>query len=164
MLASLSCLASLLDKTFENHYSKFMPGLINILQTVKSETDAEQNLRASCYDCVGSILTAVKHKPEMCKADAITITEMIVSTMNSGTLTSSDPQNESMLTTLAMICVCLKDEFQPFLATIVPQIKKDMEKDIKFSVKEADELEGEDDDDKDLQSIAVKIKGMEGAK
>lgn len=39
ILASLSCLASLLDKNFEQHYSSFMPGLINILQTVKSETD-----------------------------------------------------------------------------------------------------------------------------
>lgn len=39
VLASLSCLAALLDNSFDQHYSKFMPGLINILQTVKSETD-----------------------------------------------------------------------------------------------------------------------------
>jgi hypothetical protein len=31
VLATLSCLASLMDKQFEQHYSKFMPGLINIL-------------------------------------------------------------------------------------------------------------------------------------
>ena len=42
VLATLSCLASLLDANFQEHYQKFMPGLINILQTVKSETDQEQ--------------------------------------------------------------------------------------------------------------------------
>lgn len=63
-----------------------------------------------------------------------------------------------------MICVCLKDEFQPFLATIVPRLKKDMEKDVKFKVREADDVEGADEDGDQLQSIAVKIKGMEGAK
>ena len=54
------------------------------------------------------------------------------------------------MTTLAMICVCLKDEFQQFLPTIVPQLKKDMEKDVKFSVAEADDgdddKEGDDED------------------
>jgi hypothetical protein len=32
-------MASLLDTNFEAHYGKFMPGLVNILQTAKSETD-----------------------------------------------------------------------------------------------------------------------------
>lgn len=74
VLASLSCLSTLLDTNFDQHYQKFMPGLLNILQTCKSETEQEQQLRASCFDCIGCILTSVKSKPELCKQDAIQIT------------------------------------------------------------------------------------------
>jgi hypothetical protein len=38
VLSTLSCLASVLDTNFEAHYNKFMPGLKNILGTVKWET------------------------------------------------------------------------------------------------------------------------------
>ena len=38
VLVTLSCVASVMDESFEVHYSKFMPGLINILRTVKWET------------------------------------------------------------------------------------------------------------------------------
>lgn len=35
VLASLACLASLLDTNFDQHYTKFMPGLLNILANSK---------------------------------------------------------------------------------------------------------------------------------
>lgn len=107
----------------------------------------------------------MKHKPELCKADAVTITQLIVALMNSGNLTAADPQNESMLECLSMICVCLKEEFYPFLSTLVPRLKQDMEKDVKFSVRDADDVAGGDDEgDDQVSKMAVKIKGMEGTK
>ena len=91
VLSALSCMASLLDTNFEAHYGKFMPGLVNILQTAKSETDQEQQLRASCFDCIGAILTSVKSKPEICKNDAIAISNMIVTQMQKDDMSPSDP-------------------------------------------------------------------------
>ena len=38
VLATLSCLASLLDNNFEPHYNVFMPGLKTILTTTKWDT------------------------------------------------------------------------------------------------------------------------------
>ena len=57
----------------EAYYNKFMPGLKNILQTVKWETSQEQELRANCIDCIGFIITSVKDQPDICKQDAIQI-------------------------------------------------------------------------------------------
>lgn len=61
--ACLSCMASLMDTNFESHYHKFMPGLKNIIATVRWETQQEQELRAQCIECIGYILTSVKNKP-----------------------------------------------------------------------------------------------------
>ena len=109
-----------MDESFEVHYSKFMPGLINILRTVKWETQQQQELRANCIECIGFILTSVKNKPEICKADAIVVSQIIIETMTSGTITDSDPQAAAFVNTIAQICVCLKEEFKQFLPVIVP--------------------------------------------
>jgi len=77
-LSTLSCLASVLDTNFEPHYGKFMPGLKNILETVKWETIQEQELRSSCIECIGYILTSVKNNKELCKQDAIQICQNII--------------------------------------------------------------------------------------
>jgi hypothetical protein len=50
-----------------------MPGLKNILQNVKWETQQEQDFRSSCIEAIGFILQSVKDKPEVCKNDAIEI-------------------------------------------------------------------------------------------
>lgn len=146
VLATLSCIASLLDKSFAPYYSKFMPGLINILQTVKWETTQEQELRANCIDCIGFIITSVKDQPEICKQDAIQVTQMIIETKVSGTMQDSDPQVMAMSNCISQICAAIKEEFKQFLPAIVPQLIKDAERDIEFKVCDADEL-AEDDDD-----------------
>ena len=67
VLVTLSCLASLMEDSFAAHYGKFMPGLKNILQNTKWDTQQEQELRSNCTESVGYILTSVKDKPEVCK-------------------------------------------------------------------------------------------------
>ena len=63
---------------------------------------------------------------------------MIVETMAAGTLKASDPQYNAIQQSLAQICVCLKEDFKPFLPTIIPMLKRDMELDVKFSLEDAD--------------------------
>jgi importin-5 len=94
---------------------------------------------------------------------------MIVETMAAGTLKASDPQYNAIQQSLAQICVCLKEDFKPFLPTIIPMLKRDMELDVKFSLEDADEgaadtADGDADRKDGVQSIAIKIKGVEGAK
>lgn len=73
VLSTLSCFASVLDSAFAPHYGAFMPGLVSILETTKYETQQDQELRASCIEVIGFILTSVKDQPEVCHDDAIVI-------------------------------------------------------------------------------------------
>lgn len=163
VLATLSCFASVLDTNFEAHYAKFMPGLKNILSTVKWETQQDQELRASCIEVIGFILTSVKNKPEICKQDAIEISQNIIETLVNGNLSDSDPQITAITNTISQICVCLKDDFKQFLPVIVPALLKDAQRDIDFKVKTADDLDIEEDEDqKGIQKLNLKVKGLEG--
>ena len=101
VLSTLSCFASVLDTNFEPHYQKFMPGLKNILNTVKWETQQDQELRSSCIEVIGFILTSVKNKPEICKQDAIEISQNIIQTLVNGNLQDSDPQITSISNTIS---------------------------------------------------------------
>jgi hypothetical protein len=47
-LALLSCLAEVLSEKFADHYTKFMPGLKQILQTTPMETKQQKELRSNC--------------------------------------------------------------------------------------------------------------------
>lgn len=66
---------------------------------------------------------------------------MIVQAYEKGGFAASDPQIQAMMTCLAQICVCLKDEFKQFLPVIVPSLLKDMDRDVKFSFEDAEEPE-----------------------
>jgi hypothetical protein len=91
VLVTLSSMAAVMDTNFEPFYGKFIPGLKQILKTVKWETQQEQELRSNCIEAAGYILTSVKDKPEVCKADAIEICQMIIETLINGNLVDSDP-------------------------------------------------------------------------
>lgn len=75
VLSTLSCFASVLDSAFAPHYGAFMPGLVSIIQTTKSETQKDQELRASCIEVIGFILTSVKDQPAICHDDSIVIAQ-----------------------------------------------------------------------------------------
>ena len=78
VLSTLSCFASVLDSAFAPHYGAFMPGLLSILDTTKYENQKDQELRASCIEVIGFILTSVKDQPEICKDDSIVIAQMLI--------------------------------------------------------------------------------------
>jgi len=117
--------ASVLDNSFAPHYQKFMPGLKSILTSVKWDTQQEQELRSSCIESIGYILTSVKDDPEICKPDAIEVCQLIIDTLVNGNLQEADPQLTSIPNTIAQICVCLKAEFTQFLPLILPPLLAD---------------------------------------
>ena len=165
ILSTLSCLASVLDTHFEAHYNKFMPGLKNILASVKWETQQEQELRASCIEAIGYILTSVKDKPEVCRADASEICKNLIETLTQGNLKDTDPQITTIANTISQICVCLKEDFKPFLPAIIPQLLKDATRDLDFKVQTFDddeEAEGDDAKKEGYAAVNLRVKGLEG--
>lgn len=135
VLSTLSCFASVLDSAFAPHYGAFMPGLVSILETTKYETQQDQELRASCIEVIGFILTSVKDQPAVCHDDAIVIAKKLIETLVNGNLTDSDPQITAITNCVSQIAVCLKDEFKQFLPTIIPALLKDAQRSIDFKVK-----------------------------
>ena len=107
----------------------------------------------------------MKDKPEICKNDANDICKMIIQTMVEGNLVDSDPQITAIGDTLSHICVCLKDDFKPYLPMIIPQLLKDANKDIDFNMIDADDPgAGDADKEEGYASLQLKVRGLEGAK
>ena len=84
----------------------------------------------------------------------------------SGNLADSDPQATTISNTISQICVCLGEDFKQFLPIIIPALLRDADKDIDFKFRDADELEleGDEGDHKGVQTLNLKVKGMEGNK
>lgn len=58
----------------------------------------------------------------------------------------------------------MKDDFKQFLPIIVPALLKDAQRDIDFKVRTADDIGGDSDDgdEKGIQKLNLKVKGLEG--
>jgi hypothetical protein len=69
-----------------------MPGLLSILDNTKYETHAEQELRASCIEVIGFILSSFKDQPQLCMADAVVIANKLIQLLVNGNISDSDPQ------------------------------------------------------------------------
>lgn len=165
ILSLLSCLAGVLDTSFDSHYNKFMPGLKKILVDTKWETQQDQQLRASCIECIGFILSSVKEKPEICRQDAIDVCQNIIEILVNGNLQESDPQITAIPTAISQISTCIKEEFKQFLPHLMPALIRDAQRDVDFKVRDADDFEGEEENAKDgRQTLQLKVKGMEGQK
>lgn len=163
----MSVLAEVLSTGFASHYSTFMPGLKQLLATTPYETDAQQNLRANCIQTIGCILESVKQTPEVCLEDAKEVTAALVALLESGKLQDVDPQVLTIQNTLSQLAGCLKADFKPFLPAIMTRLYADAKKDLDFKIVDVSEAELEDNDEntnKDIQKISLKIKGMEGQK
>lgn len=88
-LGLLTVMAEVLTDQFAGLYSKFMPGLKQILAITPQETKQQKELRSSCIQTIGSILESVKDTPEVCRADAFEITQGLTQHVNN--LDESDP-------------------------------------------------------------------------
>ena len=71
---------------------KFIPGLKQILATMPMDTKQQKELRSHCIQAIGFILTAVKDRPEVCKADAFEFAKSLIELLNSGKVEEADPQ------------------------------------------------------------------------
>jgi len=63
-----------------------------------------------------------------------------------------------------MLAANLKEQFKPFLPGLLESLIKDINRDLDFKIVDAQEEELENAEDKEVQSIKLSIKGIEGAK
>ena len=101
----------------------------------------------------------MKDKPEVCKADAMEVAQILTTLLNSGKVEEADPQLLAIQDTLSKIGSCIKQEFKVFLPHIMPALLKDMQRDIDFKFEDA-ELAGKAEGGNTAMNI--KVKGMEG--
>lgn len=77
-LSLLSVLAELLTDQFVSHYTPFMTALKQILSITPTETTPQKELRANCISAIGAILDSVKDQPQLCREDALQITQTLI--------------------------------------------------------------------------------------
>lgn len=67
---------------------------------------------------------------------------------------------------LANLAGSLKEGFTPFLPALMDSLQKDMVRDLDFKIVDAveEELEEDDENNKQVQKISLKIRGIEGNK
>lgn len=123
-----------------------MPALKKILQITPFETQSQQDLRAQCISTIGTMLDSLKDQPEVCKADAMEISTSLIHLL--GQIKDSDPQLLAIQNILQNLAGSLKEDFKPFLPTLMSSLQKDMTRDLDFKIVDAAEEELEDDDDK----------------
>lgn len=111
---------------------------------------------------MGAILDSVKDQPDLCRADALQITETLVGLLK--TIEETDPQLQAIQNTISMLAANLKEQFKPFLPGLLESLIKDINRDLDFKIVDAQEEELENAEDKEVQSIKLSIKGIEGAK
>lgn len=59
-----------------------------------SATKDQKELRANCISTIGNILDSVKEKPELCRADALEITTVLVAQLHN--MEDTDPQLQAI--------------------------------------------------------------------
>ena len=145
-----------------------MPGLKEILRITPLETKAQKDFRANCIQTIGCIFDSVKDQPQICKDDALQVTQLLTDLLNSGKLEDSDPQIITMQGALPQLASCLKADFVPFLPDIMKSLLNDAKRDIDFKIVEvnAAELEEKDEDENDspVQKMTIAVKGVEGSR
>lgn len=163
-LTLLSCIAGVLDNQFGNYYEKFMPGLKQLLQSVKMETNKQKELRSHVIQAIGFIMEAVKDQPEKCKADAQMIMNDFVVFLSQEGLKEDDPQITSVQNSITQLAAVLKEDFKPFIKPILERLFIDAARDIDIKVEEADDNEksNEHNEKTGQTELVFKMQGFEG--
>jgi hypothetical protein len=111
---------------------------------------------------MGNILESVKDNTELCRADALEITTVLVAQL--ATIEDTDPQLQAIQNAISMLAASLKQDFKPFLPQLMESLMKDSKRDLDFKIVDAVEEELENAEEGEVQKIKLSIKGVEGAK
>jgi hypothetical protein len=118
-LGAVTRIAHVSNADFGRFYAAFMPGILGILATCSGPD--QQRLRGKAMQCVGIIGTAVG--VDMFRADALKVLEALMPAMQCGASGQfPDGYFEYYAPAAAQISHALKDQFAPFLPTVIPPL------------------------------------------
>lgn len=141
-----------------------MPGLKQLLATTNSNEKEQSELRATCIMTIGTLIEALRDKPEVCKDDCKMLSDELIKAFVDESLDYKDPQVLAIQNTIAQFAAVMKADFKPYLNEVMPGLIRDASGDVDFKVVDAESAEGMAQNDDAIQAINVKVKGMEGEK
>ena len=134
----LSVIAAIIEKEFAKYYSVLMPIMLNILTNVPMKTMPQMTLRARTIEAIGFMIEAVTDERAAFLSNVTEITQNLVTMLINGSLTNDDPQQAAIKDTLAKIAGFLKEDFQQFVATLLPTLVADTKVDIDIKMESAE--------------------------
>mmetsp|Transcript_5010 Transcript_5010/g.15027 ORF Transcript_5010/g.15027 Transcript_5010/m.15027 type:complete len:1089 (+) Transcript_5010:98-3364(+) len=117
-VTAVASVADSAETKFQPYYQSFMPDLINMLQLSNGEKKMAR-LRGKVMECISIIGLAVGK--EMFKPDSDNVMRLLVQTQLSE-MDADDPQSYYMMQAYARICCCLKEDFIPYLDSVMPRL------------------------------------------
>jgi hypothetical protein len=126
VFAAVAAIASVIEQQFIPYYNIFMPLALNVLNSTdgaKQQTQdgirSHQLLRGRAMECTGVISCAVGKEQFMNHASQVM--DILMTTYESN-LSEDNPQKEFILPTLCAVCMCLENDFVPYMARIMPSL------------------------------------------
>jgi len=159
-LGAISSLAHGSGPQFGEYYNTFVPAMVKVLSTEGDSLELK-SLKAETIECLGFMVGAVAKRKDEFKDS---ITEILTSLINlqDSNLTDDDPRLNAITSVYGHFAEVLKEEFQPFMATIVPKLLAFASLDINFSLK--DVTAADVDDEEGTKSLTFDIQNMGKAK
>jgi len=152
-VSAISATAVALQERFSRFYSALMPGFVAMLSQTDLRDRDSRELRGKAMECVSFIADAVG--PEVFGQDAPAVMELLMAG-HKGSIEADDPQVPYLLQASARIAKCMKSDFAPYMAHLLPPVLAFARLDPKLDLQAAD-AEGEGEGG---ESAVVDIKGM----
>jgi len=114
-ITAIAVIAGVIEKDFSRYYDSIMPMLKQVMSNATGEK--ENRLRGKAFECISLLGMAVGK--EKFHEDA---KEAVAAMMRMPPLEADDVQREYIKEASERICKCLKRDFAPFLAALLPGI------------------------------------------
>ncbi len=117
-VTSVAAIALAIGSAFQPYYHEFMPRLTQVLSLPVEQIGGK--MRGKTMECISLVGVAVG--PEMFRQDAKTTMNLIVSQMQQANMAADDPQAQYLHQACGRICRALKEEFVPYLPSLLPSL------------------------------------------
>lgn len=119
-LGAVSSIAAVAKEEFLPFYDAFMPGVKGLIMQCSGAR--EQHIRTKAIECMGFFAQAVgasKFRPEFAP-----VMDSLLRMLAAESLPSDDPLHNEIVTACTRICHAMKEEFVPYLPSIIPNLLK----------------------------------------
>ena len=138
VLKTLSTVAVILEDSFADYYTSFMPNLKKTLLTCPADTPKQVNIRVNTIECVGYLAYSMKNQPNVFGQDFNEIMSFLVKLESSG-ISDDDKHRQAIISVYSQFACCLKESFAPYLEATMPTILKSLNIDVSLTMRDESE-------------------------